>query len=225
MVSSRRENEMRIYLRAEPDEEGRELLLSHRSYFASVLKKIGVQPLLSPRHDFHRTEIFLGSAHDWMKIFQMIGCVIELTKEDIVSLLEMPEEEKKINTGEPEKYDIFFARQGHFAGVIRLNNSEFMVSLVSNAEKRLEKWVEFGKVSRENLGKFIAHPQYPLARTKSEPKPHVTLLRGNIRNENIRKLTLEVTEKLPLESQTAIKFTHIDIRAVRSTQVLGRFAG
>jgi hypothetical protein len=136
----------------------------------------------------------------------------------------MPKEEKEVTADIPAGYDIFLSKDGHFTTVMRLEPTAFQAKLIETVKKNLAVWEKDGIIPAGSIEKIINSPKFPLARDLYGHKPHITLLRGKIKNENIRKVTERVVKELAVCSTVAISFDHIDVRTVRSIRAIERYA-
>jgi hypothetical protein len=218
------DSKAQIYLRAEPTEEGKEIIMEHRVFLDKQFDKLGVRHKLASRGDFHKTEIFLDSAFNWERFLKSVGVEIKLNSQDLLKLLDMPQGEREVTADIPAGYDIFLSKDGRFTTVMRLEPTAFQEKLIDTVKKNLVVWEKDGIIPAGSIEKMIASPKFPLARDLYGHKPHITLLKGKIKNVNIRAVAEKVTKELVACSLVAIPFEHIDIRTVRSIRVVEKYA-
>lgn len=217
------DNKAQIYLRAEPTEEAKELIMEHRVFLDKQFDKLGVKHKLVSRGEFHKTELFLDSAFNWERALKSVSVEVKLTSQDLLKLLDMPQKEREVTADVPVGYDIFMAKDGHFTTVMRLEPTAFQTKLVDTVKKNLAVWEKGGTIPAGSIEKIINAPKFPLARDLYGHKPHITLLKGKIKNVNIRAVTEKVVKELAALNKVAIPFDHIDIRTVRSIRVIEKY--
>jgi len=217
------DNKAQIYLRAEPTEDAKDLIMEHRVFLDKQFDKLGVKHKLVSRGEFHKTEIFLDSAFNWERFLKSVGVEAKLSVRDLLKLLEMPKEEREVTADIPSGYDIFLSKDGRFTTVMRLEPTAFQAKLVDIVKKNLAIWEKDGIIPTGSIEKIINAPKFPLARDLYGHKPHITLLRGKIKNENIRKVTEKVVKELAVCAKVPIQFDHIDVRTVRSIRVVEKY--
>lgn len=214
----------KLYLRAEPSPEGRELLLVHRRRLHAVLESLEITPRVVERSDFHRTELFLGSPESWTHAFVSVGATSPMTAEDLAALVALPPEDRRILSAIPWRYEPFFTGRTSVAFVLRLKKTPSLLpTLLQSVASTLKTWETAGRFPAHTVAKLLAHPAYPLARETNGGTPHITLARGRVsleRHRDVRR-TLRAT---PLVSDTPVPFVRIDLRMVRSSQILAPYA-
>lgn len=213
-----------IYLRAEPTEEAKDLIMKHKVYLDKKFERLGVKHKLVSRGDFHKTELFLDSAFNWNRALKLAGIDATITYQDLLGLVEMKPEEREVTTDEPICYEIFMSAQGYYVTVLRLKETAFQLKLQEFVKNGVRAWEKSGVLPSGAAEKFINHPKFPLARDLYAHKPHISLVRGFVKNENIRKVTVKVMNEMPLAENVPFQFERIDIRTVRSQHVIARFA-
>src|SRR5687768_5795029 len=109
-----------LYLRAEPTEEGRDLLLEHRRRLHDVLRELQITPRISDRGDLHRTELFLGAPARWSDVLSHCGASVELTGDDLLALVDLPKEHRELFPSIPGSYDVFLTGRSSAVFVLRL---------------------------------------------------------------------------------------------------------
>lgn len=214
-----------LYLRAEPSEEGRETLLTHRRRVHEVLHALHLTPQFVERNNFHRTELFLGAPRAWRRAFAAIGVPATVTRDDLLDLLNLPLAERRVAPGTPLQYDAFFTGGTAAVFVLRLGrvNRDAARVLLQRITARLRRWETEARVPRGSTRTLLAHPASPLARERGGGKPHVTLARGHVsltRQRDVAR-TLHGT---PLADDTPIPFVSMSIRAVRSAIPIAPYA-
>lgn len=212
-----------IYLRAEPTEEAKDLIMKHKVYLDKKFEKLGVKHKLVSRGDFHKTELFLDSAFNWNRALKQAGIDATVTYEDLLSLIELKHTEREVTTDEPIAYEIFMSAQGYYVTVLRLKETAFQLKLQEFVKNGVKDWEKKGILPAGAADKFIVHPKFPLVRDLYAHKPHISLVRGFVKNENIRKVTVKVINELPIVETLAFEFERIDVRTVRSQKVLQQF--
>lgn len=218
------DNKAQFYLRAEPTEEAKELIMEHRVFLDKQFDKLGVKHKLVSRGEFHKTELFLDSVFNWERFLKSVGVEAKLNAKDLLKLLEMPQNEREVTADVPMSYDIFLSKDGRFTTVMRLEPTVFQTKLVDTVKKNLAVWEKEGVIPSGSIEKIINAPKFPLARDLYDHKPHIVLLKGKIKNANIRIVTEKVVKELAVHSAVAIPFDHIDIRTVRSIRVVEKYA-
>lgn len=213
-----------IYLRAEPTEEGRTVIMRHRVHLTKLFEKMGIKAKLASRGDFHKTEIFLDSAYNWNVALKEIGVNAKINYFDVLSLLNVLDGEREITSDRPLGYDIFLSQDGYYVAVLRLEPTGFQEKLLAAVKNAVLGLEEKGLLPRASAEKLIASKNFPLARDLFHHKPHITLIRGKIKNVNIRKVAEKVIKEAPLITADPIVFDRLDIRSVRSQKVISQFA-
>jgi hypothetical protein len=218
-------SDAQLYLRAEPTEEGRDLLLLHRRRIHETLRSLEITPRLVDRSDLHRTEIFLDSPHAWMRAFAAVGADVHLSQADLSFLADIPNEQRDIRAGIPWHYDVFYVGGSSAVFVLRLKRDDrsLMRTLVHAIEQNLQGWEEAGRVPSDTTRRLCRHRLFPLKRDQTGGKPHVTLARGRVSRKRHRDV-LRSLHALNLASQRPIPFDRIDLRAVRSARAIARYA-
>jgi hypothetical protein len=217
-------DELQFYLRAEPTEEGRDLLLLHRRRLADTLHHLRLSPRLTERSDLHRTECFLGSPSLWAQRFAALGVHVAVSAEDLLSLVALPADDRFVLPGIPWFYEPFFTGAHAAAFVLRLRPMrEQTTSYVRCAEQTLRTWEDTQRIPAGTVRRLTSSASYPLARDHAGGKPHVTLARVRVSRDRRRDVarTLRNTR---LPSRAPIPFFRIDVRAVRSSRVFAHFA-
>ena len=212
-----------IYLRCEPTEATKDLIMKHKVYLDKKFEKLGVKHKLVSRGDFHKTELFLDSAFNWNRALKLAGIEAVVTYNDLLGLIEMKQEERQVTTDEPVAYEIFMSVQGYYVTVLRLKETVFQLKLQEFVKNGVKVWEQKGIIPPGTADKFIVHPKFPLARDLYAHKPHISLVRGFVKNENIRKVTVKVINELPLVEGVPFQFERIDVRTVRSQKVVALF--
>lgn len=218
------DNKAQFYLRAEPTEEAKELIMEHRVFLDKQFDKLGVKHKLVSRGEFHKTELFLDSPFNWERFLKSVGIEAKLNAKDLLKLLEMPQNEREVTVDIPTSYDIFLSKDGRFTTVMCLEPTVFQAKLVDTVKKNLAVWGKDGIIPPDSIEKIITSPKFPLARDLYGHKPHITLLKGKIKNANIRIVTEKVVKELAVHNKVAIPFERIDIRTVRSIRVVEKYA-
>jgi len=218
------DNKAQIYLRAEPTEEAKELIMEHRVFLDKQFDKLGVKHKLVSRGEFHKTELFLDSVFNWERFLKSVGIEAKLDASMLIKLLDMPKEEKEVTADIPSGYDIFLSKDGRFTTVMRLEPTAFQAKLVDAVKRNLTVWEKEGIIPAGSIEKIINAPKFPLARDLYGHKPHITLLKGKIKNVNIRMVTEKVVKELAVHFAVAIPFERIDVRTVRSIRVVEKYA-
>ncbi len=213
-----KEDQMKLYLRAEPTEESRALLLMHQKEIFSVLISLGVDPRLSSKDDLHRTEIFLGSAKDWTNAFKRVGVSIKITRENLFNFLKGVNINNEPSDGSPIKYDVFNTNHSNFAAVLRLSTNDFTKQTMTKVHKNIFEWTKQNNISEELTKKMLAAPFSPLARDRDLPKAHVTLARGRLTKISFTEVE-KVFERIHLVSIQPIEFEQINLRAVGTKEI------
>lgn len=213
-----------IYLRAEPTEAAKDLIMKHKVYLDKKFEKLGVKHKLVSRGDFHKTELFLDSAFNWNRALKQAGIDATVTYNDLLGLIEMKREDREVTTDEPICYEIFMSAQGYYVTVLRLKETAFQFKLQEFVKAGVKAWEQKGTLLAGAADKFIVHPKFPLVRDLYAHKPHISLVRGFVKNENIRKVTVKVINELPLAANLPFQFERIDVRTVRSQKVVATFA-
>jgi len=212
-----------IYLRAEPSEEAKDLIMKHKVYLDKKFEKLGVKHKLVSRGDFHKTELFLDSVFNWNRVLKLAGIEATVTYNDLLGLVEMKPEDREVTTDEPIGYEIFMSAQGYYVTVLRLKETAFQLKLQEFVKNGVKAWEQKGILPAGAADKFIVHPKFPLVRDLYAHKPHISLVRGFVKNENIRKVTVKVMNELPLVESLPFEFERIDVRTVRSQKVVALF--
>lgn len=222
-----------LYLRAEPTEEGRDLLLSHRRRLHDVLGELELTPRITDREDLHRTELFLGAPVRWSDALSQYGVSVNLTSDDLLVLINLPPEHRELFPSIPGSYDVFLTGRSSAVFVLRLapRTPTLALELVKHVEETLMGWERAGRFPVGTVNRFLHHPQYPLRGEQNggilldhaRSKPHITLARGRISPERQRDV-LRSIRQLKLAAGTTISTDRIDVRAVRSQAVIARYA-
>ena len=214
-----------LYLRAEPTEEGRDLLLIHRRRLHDAVRELSLNPRLSDREDLHRTELFLGAPIRWSDVLSQCGVPMSLTSDDLLALVDLPKEHRELFPSVPGSYDVFLTGRSSAVFVLLLapRTPTLGPELVKHIEETLMEWERGGRFPLGTVNRFLRHPQYPLRREQGGGTPHITLARGRISPERQRDV-LRSIRQLKLAAGTTIPTDRIDVRAVRSHAVIARYA-
>ncbi|MDO8512300.1 MAG: hypothetical protein Q7S57_03425 [bacterium] len=212
-----------IYLRAEPTEDAKDLIMKHKVYLDKKFEKLGVKHKLVSRGDFHKTELFLDSAFNWNRALKLAGIEATVTYNDLLGLIEMKQEEREVTTDEPVAYEIFMSAQGYYVTVLRTKETAFQLKLQEFVKNGVTAWEKKGILPAGSADKLINHPKFLLARDLYAHKPHISLVRGFVKNENIRKVTVKVINETSLVENLPFEFERIDLRTVRSQRVINKF--
>lgn len=214
-----------LYLRAEPTEESRDLLVLHRRGLNTTLDELRLTPRFVSRNDLHRTEIFLGAPSRWSHLVESLGGTGEITADDLLQLVDLLKNERTLHPGVPMKYDVFFTGPTTAVFVLLLDPRQpsLLPALLRHAEQTLRTWETTKRLPPGGAQRLLAHRQYPLARDQRKSKPHITLARGRVSPERQRDVRRTV-QGSALASTVPISFAGIDVREVRSTDVLTHYA-
>ena len=214
-----------LYLRAEPTEEGRDLLLQHRRRLHDAFRTLALNPRLTDREDFHRTELFLGAPARWSEILLRCGAAVDLTGDDLLALIDLPPGDRTLFPAVPGSYDVFLTGRTTAVFVLRLAPRTLTLSpkLVSRAERTLRQWERAGRFPPGTVNAFLRHPHYPLRRERGGGTPHITLARGRIAPKRQRDVLRSIRQTRHAAA-IPIPTDRIDVRAVRSGTVIAPYA-
>ncbi len=216
---------LRLYLRAEPSEEGRDLLLIHRRRLRDLLASLEITARVIGRDDFHRTELFLDSPEVWERAFASVGIRTTVSAADLLELVNVPAEDRDIRSAIPWRYEPFFTGGAHVSFVLRLRSDAGSLGrhLLQSVHERLRAWEAAGRIPPGAATALERGPTYPLARERSGGKPHITLVRGRASPERHRDVARSL-RTARLASTAPIPLLRIDVRAVRSSHSIAPFA-
>lgn len=218
-------DEQQLYLRAEPSDDSREELLRHRRHLHAALEPFRCRPRLAERSDLHYTVLFLHAARVWERVFHLLGVEVRFSADDLQALVAIPPEERRLPDASPHAYEPFFRSANAAVFVLRITMSppSLTDALIRHAEDTLRSWERDRRFPQGTVAALLSHPLYPLARDRDAFRAHITLGRGTMERAQ-QTLVADEVRALPLASEIPVSFTHIDLRAVRSSRVILPFS-
>ena len=215
------------YVRAEPSEESRQVLVEYQKQLQTLFNDLRLTPRLIKTNDLHWTALFIGSARRWSRALRALDVAGEVTADDLAQIAERVCEHLVLSTprssaeslvvGSPTGYDAFLAGGTNAVFVLRLEHLQNIVdTLVNRAREVFADWERAGRFPPPTTHQLFRRSNSPLARERNGGKPHVTLARGRVSRERQRDVLRTMRSALPVSRQP-ITFGHAEVRMVRES--------